>query len=160
MPRKAIAYTSDIILGRTGEVIKRQAQKDQIRQYAQENDIEIVVWFEDEQYDEEITRRPGVHRMLAFTDPVDCVLVERVWCFSRSWKKVRKLMDALHEKGVKLESCTWLWDCVSVLSRHHGRNPAPRHCAETVQAEEPQLVVQLEKIKIGRPARLHFVPQR
>ena len=157
MTRKAIAYSSDIILGRTGETIKRSAQQELIRQYAAENDIEIVAWFEDEKYDEEITRRPGVRRMLAYEGEYECVLIERVWCFSRSWKKVKALIDALQEKNVKIEATSWLWDCVSVLARHHGRKAVACHCAEAAEEMTPeQVVMKLKKVRISRPARLNF----
>ena len=55
--KKAIAYVSDIILGRTGEVIKRSCQVELIAQYAADNDIDIIGWFEDEMYNEDLLAR-------------------------------------------------------------------------------------------------------
>lgn len=161
MTKKAIAYASDIILGRTGEVIGRIAQKEVIRQYAQENDIEIVAWFEDEQYDEDVARRKGVCEMLAYQGEYDCVLIERVWCFSRSWKQVKTLIDSLSARQVKLEATSWLWDCVSVLARHHTRKPISNSGAEALPAQELAPEARLKEVRISRPIRLNFfdVPQ-
>ncbi len=39
---KAVAYVNDIILGCTGEVIKRSCQAELIKQFAADNEIEIV----------------------------------------------------------------------------------------------------------------------
>ncbi len=157
MTRKAIAYTSDIILGRTGETIKRSAQQELIRQHAAENDIEIVAWFEDDTYDEEVMRRPGVQRMLAHEGKYDVLLVERVWCFSRSWKKLWELIDALRKKNVELEATSWLFDCVSVLARHHNHKEVRGCLTRTV--EEPAAKpasADLKEVRIRRPARLNF----
>ena len=64
--RKALAYVSDIILGNTGEIIKRSCQVELIKQFAADNDIEIAGWFEDEMYNEDLLARPGIQAMLRY----------------------------------------------------------------------------------------------
>lgn len=154
MATKAIAYVSDIILGRTGEVISREAQKELIRQYAQESDIEIVAWFEDEIYQENILARPGIMKLLASTESCDTVLVERVWSLSRKSEDLRGFLKALDAKGKKLQSTSILWDCVSQMARWYYRRKdvGPRAC-QIVKAEETAS----EAKKVARPQRLAFL---
>ena len=122
MTRRALAYTHDVILGRTGELISRAVQKEGIREYAQEHDIEISGWFEDEVYEENPLKRPGILQILSCEIGCDCVLVERVWCLSRRWSVLRPLIDELDANGKRIESASWLWDCVSVIARHYCRD--------------------------------------
>src|SRR5512147_2711610 len=103
MAKKAIAYTSDIILGRTGEVIGRSYQADLIRKYASENDIEILAWFEDEAYNEDVLSRPGIRALLAFGRTYDIVLCERVWALSRSSLVLEPFFEELDDRRVKFE---------------------------------------------------------
>jgi DNA invertase Pin-like site-specific DNA recombinase len=127
MPRKAIAYVSDIILGRTGEVISREAQKTAIRQHAAEAGIEIVSWFEDEAYNEDIVGRDGIRALFASASAGEILLVERVWALSRNWKALEAFMSELDYRGMKLESATTLWDCTSQRARQfHADRKASR----------------------------------
>jgi len=150
--KKAIAYASDIILGRTGEVITRTYQKDLITRYAAENGIEITAWFEDEMYHEDLLSRPGVKAMLSTEIDHDLVLVERIWTFSRNWPKLEGLFSKLDAKNVKLESTTLMWDCVSQMSRRHYDSSLSKvGCAgETVTADDAT-------VKVRKPERLNFV---
>ena len=111
--RKGIAYVSDIILGRTGEVIKRSCQVELIVQYATDNDIDIIGWFEDEMYNEDVLARPGIQALLACDKPCETVICERVWALSRSMAVLEPFFKELDRRGLKLECATAMWDCVS-----------------------------------------------
>lgn len=148
--KKAIAYTSDIILGRTGEVITRAYQKEMITRHAADNDIEIVAWFEDEMYNEDVQARPGVKAMLACEIPHDTILVERVWCFTRNWPKLEALQETLAKMNTPLESATTLWDCVSQMSRR-------RFDKSLEKADSREMVTQEALVKVRRPEKLNFV---
>ncbi len=152
--KKAIAYVSDVILGRTGEVIGREHQKEMINRYAQENGIEIVAWFEDEAYSEDIRSRPGIRQLLSCDRTCDGILVERVWAFSRSWSLLQPFLADLKADGNTLVAATQLWDCVSQQTRdfYRGRSlkPLPVSCAAEAAARDGA------RAKVARPARAHF----
>jgi hypothetical protein len=153
MKKTAIAYTNDIILGRTGEVISRAYQKELIRQFAEENDIEVVAWFEDEVYDEEILTRPGIQKMLAYEKPYDTFLVERVWALSRKMTTLTGFLKVLIQKKVKLTTATYLWDCTSQMVRRHFA------AGTTVPGKvlEPVLVAEgAGKAAVQKPETVHF----
>jgi len=122
MEKRAIAYTADIILGNTGEVLSREYQKARIKEYAAENGIEIVGWFEEEVYNEHLFARPKVKEMLAYEKPFEYVLVERVAALSRKWTEIKPLLSAMGTKHARMESATTLWDCVSQMARTYYRN--------------------------------------
>jgi DNA invertase Pin-like site-specific DNA recombinase len=150
--RKAIAYVSDVILGRTGEVISREQQRAAIRQAVQESGVEVVAWFEDEAYNEDVLSRPGIQALLACEERCDTVLVERVWSLSRNWKVLEGFLTELKGRGVRLESTATLWDCVSQMARHFttdGKRVKPVAACELVAATEA--------CRIRRPERFHFL---
>jgi len=151
--KKAIAYTSDVILMRTKEVISRETQKELIKKYAAENGIEIAGWFEDEAYDENVLNRPGVRGMLEAIGGCDMVLVERLWSFSRNMPTLEKLFAEFDKKGVRLEAASTLWDIASQKCRHrfNGRVPGAKAAKSAVLRREPVAV------KIRRPEKLNFV---
>jgi hypothetical protein len=151
--KKAIAYVSDIILGRTGEVIKKSYQKELINQYATDNGIEIVDWFEDDMYNEDVIGRPGIQKLLACDKPYDTVLVERIWAFSRSMPVLEGMFKEIDRRGVKVEAATTMWDCVSQQCRYRYK---PEMEAREVDAS---VVVRPEEIpaRVKKPARLHFL---
>ncbi|MBN1656252.1 MAG: recombinase family protein [Deltaproteobacteria bacterium] len=138
MTKRAIAYTSDIILGNTGEIIERAFQRKRIEQYAAENGVEIVAWFEDEAYNENIFARPRVKEMLEYREPYELVLVERTWAISRKWKEIRAMMQVLESKHARVEATTTLWDCVSQMARNYYR-PAQR------KVESPSYALEAER---------------
>lgn len=151
--KKAIAYVSDIILGRTGEVIKRSCQVELIAQYAGDNDIEIIGWFEDEMYNEDVLMRPGIQALLGYDKPYDMVLCERVWTLSRSMVVLEPFFKELDRRGVRFEAATTMWDCVSQKCRHRFAGPArsmPQPDRPVVMREESV------EIRVKRPAHLHF----
>lgn len=152
MKKKAIAYTSDVILGRTGEVISRKYQKELIRQFAENNNLEIVAWFEDERYEEDILARPGIQRMLAYDGPCEVFLVERVWALSRKMATLTGFFKLLAQKKIRLETATYLWDCTSQMVRRQlSAGTAPAKVMEPVMVtKEPR------KVAIRRPERFHF----
>lgn len=155
MSKKAIAYVSDIVLGRTGEIIGRAEQKRAIEDHARENGIEILAWFEDEVWAEDVVTRPGIQKLLGFDQPYELILVERVWALSRNTGVLQGFFAELSSRKVKLEAATTLWDCVSQMTRHffakgRGLKPvaSPAVVSETV-AERPH---------IARPRQLQFLP--
>lgn len=154
MKKKAIAYTNDIILGRTGEVINRAYQKELIRQFAEDNDIEVVAWFEDEVYDEDILTRPGIQKMLAYEKPYDIFLVERVWALNRKMTTLAGFLKVLAQKKVTLNTATYLWDCTSQMVRRQfaAKTTVPAKVIEPVMVtEEPR------KAAVRKPEKFHFI---
>lgn len=152
MRKKAIAYASDIILGCTGEIIKRSCQVELIRQYAADNDIEIVGWFEDEMYNEDVIMRPGIQALLAFDQPCDLILCERVWALSRSMAVLEPFFKELDRRGLGFESATTMWDCVSQRCRRRF-SPALREHWSALPEVTPG---EGGRVHVERPAHLHF----
>ena len=151
--KKAIAYVSDVILGRTGEVIGRAHQKELIQRHAKDNDIEIVAWFEDEMYSEDVMTRSGVEALLAYKEQYDLVLVERVWSLSRDMKVLEPFMAAVERNGAKVESATYMWDCVSQMCRR-------RFDASLPSLKPTRPVVTREEagpVRVRKPEKLNFV---
>lgn len=157
MSHKAIAYTSDIIIGRTGGVVSRREQRAAIEQHAKDSGIEIVAWFEDDVYVPELMNRPGVKAMLAFDGAYDSVLVERVHSLSGKWPELRRFLDVLERKAVKLEATSLRWDCVSQMARFH-----PRRLGETERRLNPRVAtgpargMAPKPVLITRPQVLRF----
>jgi DNA invertase Pin-like site-specific DNA recombinase len=153
MKKKAIAYVSDIILGRTGEVINREYQKELIRQYAEDNKIEIVAWFEDQIYNEDVMSRTGIKSLLDYKGEYETVLVERVWALTRRMADLEPFFKELENKGVLFEAATTMWDCVSQMVRRRFTPTLYQPKAETpieVVAEKQ------EKAAVSKPKRLVF----
>ena len=148
MTKRAIAYISDIILGNTGVIIEREFQSERIKAYAKENEIEVVAWFEDATYSENLFTRPKVGEMLRYTEPYEMVLVERTWAISRKWREVRTLLRILETKKVQMKAATTLWDCVSQMTRNYYR-PARR------KVESPVCVVDARTTE--EPAAINLV---
>ena len=152
MRKKALAYVSDIILGRSGEVIGREAQKELIREFAQENDIELIEWFEDEMFSEDVLSRPGIRKLLACDRRCDLVLVDRVWALSRRPKPLKRFLAELDRKGLRLESATMLLDCISMMARWHYRKKRPRRRpAATHEVQRTPAAA-----TVARPVKLNF----
>jgi hypothetical protein len=153
--KRAVAYVSDIVLGQTGEVISREAQKEAIRKHAADGGIEIVEFYEDEVYDEDIMARPGIQRLLGNESAYDCVLVERVWTLSRQWDMLVVFLKEIQRRGRKLESAACLWDCVSQQARHYFR-PGYKPLGQAAVCAVPALE-QVPAAAVAKPARLNFV---
>lgn len=153
MAKNALVYVSDIILGRTGEVLTRDEQKKKILAYAAVNGINVLDVFEDDAYNEDILSRPGMKRLLACKLGCDCVLVERVWTLSRNMKTLKTFFAELESRKVKLEASTTLWDCASQMSRHYfaGRKQSGEPMPSPGGAERP------DGSRVRRPAELHFL---
>ena len=151
--KRAIAYVSDIILGRTGEVIKRSCQVELIAQYAADNNTEIIGWFEDEMYNEDLLTRPGIRALLSCVKPYDLVICERVWALSRSMAALEPFFKELDRRGVKLESATTMWDCVSQQCRRRFRGQARVKSQPARPATAPK---EAKRAHVARPAHLHF----
>lgn len=160
MTKKAIAYVSDIVIGWTGEVIRRDAQKAAIAKYAAENDIEIAATFEDEAYSEDVIPRSGIQRLLAYDEPYDLVLVERVWSLSRMWAHLEPFLKEMQRRERKVESAMCLWDCTSQRARWYFR-PGSRPFAAGQQAAVVECAVPVpQKARVSAPPKLNFVQLR
>jgi hypothetical protein len=172
MEKKAIAYTADIVLANTGWVIEREFQKKRIEEYAKENNIKIVAWFEEEAYHENPFLRPKLQELIGYTEPYDMVLVERTWAISRRFREIKGLMKLVENKKAKVEATTRLWDCVSQMARHyyHRGTPMPA-CALAAREGAPTSINLVETYgrfaarnavkpnqayKVRRPAQLAF----
>jgi len=153
MAKTAIAYVADVILGRTGEVIGREAQKEEIRRHAAENGIEIVGWFEDEAYNEDIETRDGIRALLACDKRSDTLLVERVWSLSRDWQVLEAFLRDLVLRGIKVEAASTLWDCTSQRARHFYSD---RRKPKAARVRVPQIVTAAVAVRIARPDHFYF----
>jgi DNA invertase Pin-like site-specific DNA recombinase len=151
--KKAMAYTSDVTLHRTNEVISRETQKEVIKRYAAENGIEIVGWFEDEVCDENVLGRPGAQKMMEALNGCDGVLVERVWSFSRNVPVLEQVCNELEKKGVRLEAASTLWDVASQKCRHRFQAAVPGTAAVKRAAARRAPVA----AKIRKPEKLNFL---
>jgi hypothetical protein len=140
MEKRAIAYTAEIILGNTGEVVSHEFQKARIEEYAKENGIEIIAWFEEGIYKEHLFAREKLAEMLTFKKPYEYVLVERVAAISRKWTEVKTLLNLFGAKHARMECATTLWDGVSQMARTFYRKPyAPRGVVPcSVEAEHAE----------------------
>jgi DNA invertase Pin-like site-specific DNA recombinase len=153
--KKAIAYVSDIILGRTGEVIKRSCQVELIAQYASDKDTEIIGWFEDEVYNEEVFGRPGIRALLSYDKPYDLLICERVWALSRSMAILEPFFKELDRRGVRLECATTMWDCVSQQCRRRFRGSARALSPKATPVPAPARK-EADRASVARPTRLRF----
>ncbi len=117
-PKKAIGYVCEIPIPGTDMVISRDDQLARIYKYAAREGIELVAVYGDAKWTEDFATRPGVQKMLAGRDRVNCVLVDRVWALSRKMAELKPLIEELEAKGAELVSASYLWDCVSQQVRH------------------------------------------
>jgi hypothetical protein len=85
--------------------------------------------------------------------PCDCLLVERTWSLSRNWNDLLAFMKELESQGIKLESATLLWDCVSQRARQYYRKGAPRP-----RVDQNMVIRETRKPdRVTRPSRLSFL---
>ena len=112
-----VAYTSDLILGSSGELLGREEQREAILAHAGSRQIEILEWFEDATYEERIRSRPGIMRMLEFSHRFDHLLVERFWALSPLWRELEGFLEECQERGIRVESVNQLQDGVSKLAQ-------------------------------------------
>ena len=119
--KRAIGYVCDIPIPKTDMVIGKDDQRARILKYAQQEGIELVSIYDDEEWTENFLTRPGVMRLLACKEDMDLVLVERVWCLSRRMTDLKEFTEKLDTKGWELLTSSYLWDCVSQHVRHHNR---------------------------------------
>ena len=115
--KKAVGYVVDTPVFGADMVISKESQMARIKAYAEREGIELVAVYEDAAWTENFLDRPGVAKVLD-TKGVDCVLVDRVWCFSRKMAELKPFVEELEKKDEQLLSATCLWDCVSQQIRH------------------------------------------
>ena len=153
---KALYYLNDIILGQTGTIISRDDQKKRIIEHAEKNGIEIIGFYEDEKFEEDVLSRPGVRAMLLDERSYDFILVESVWALSRNWSMLKKLLKILTLKSVTLETARTMWDCTSQRSRDYFRGRTLTRALG--KSPEPRVFEKERKsVKIKMPAKLNFV---
>jgi hypothetical protein len=153
MEKKAIAYTANIVVGNTGIVIEPALERKRIEEYAKENHITIVAWFEEEACGGNPLERPKLKEALACNEPHELVLMERVSAISRKWKEIRTVLAMLAANNVRVECATKLWDCISMMARYYNRPVASRAaCSVRTLVMAPSG----NKVKVRRPAVLAF----
>ncbi|EKD52357.1 MAG: hypothetical protein ACD_62C00045G0002 [uncultured bacterium] len=156
--QKAITYVSDIILGRTGSIIDRKYQRNMIREYAQNNNIEIVAWFEDEIYSEDLIMRPGIQQLLGYEEKYDLLLVERVWALSRQLPQLEPFFKEMDRKSVSLKCSTTMWDCVSQQCRRRFDSSLFKPDVSQIKKEfECVQEKETESVTIKKPSQLFFL---
>jgi hypothetical protein len=150
---RAIAYVYDIVLDRIEEVIPRSDQIERIQRFAADHEVEVVAWFEDRACNEDVLKRPGVRALLAYGEPYDRVICERVWALSRSMAVLEPFFQELDRRGVEFESATSTWDCVSQQCRRRSKllPTVPR------AAQLPDATGGRVRYRVAKPVRLNFV---
>jgi DNA phosphorothioation-dependent restriction protein DptG len=117
MGKKAVAYVREVDLG-CGDTITREYQKAEIVKHAAAKGFEIVAWFEDETHEKEVLSRSGIKALLAFNEPYDLVLTERVWALSRNTEILERFFGELDRRAILFDCATTMWDCTSQKCRH------------------------------------------
>lgn len=153
---KALCYLNDIILGQTGTIISRDDQKKRIIEHAEKNGIEIIGFYEDEKFDEDVLSRPGVQAMLLDERQYDFILVESAWAFSRNWSMLKKLLVILTLKSVTIETARTMWDCTSQRSRDYFRGRTLTRTSEK-NTDANSFAKEWKPVEIKMPAKLNFV---
>ncbi len=119
LKQKAIGYVCDIPIPETDIVITKEDQRIRILNYAQEENLELIGMYEDEEYTDDFINRPGVQNVLNCKEDFEVLLVERVWCLSRKMKELSPFLDQLCKKNIELKTSSYLWDCASQQVRHY-----------------------------------------
>jgi hypothetical protein len=150
---QAVAYTRKIILAQPGEVIDCAAQTERVKQFADENAMEIIAWFTDESEEGNLLKRPGIQALLNYDRTYKAVICERVWVLSRSTAALEPFFKELNRRGAGFESAVSMWDCVSQQCRRHSRSlpVLPR----VIQL--PDEAGGLVRYRVAKPVRLNFV---
>lgn len=116
--KKVIGYVCDVPIKGTDVVITKDDQRMRIVKYAQKENLNLVGIYEDADYQCHVLDREGVKKLMERCGEVDAVLVERIWCFSRKRAELEPLLARLDEKGVTVQTTSYLWDCLSQQIRH------------------------------------------
>lgn len=133
--KKAVGYVCDIPIPRTDIVISKEEQRIRLMKYAQKENIELLCILEDENYTEDIMNRPGLQKALAFEEPYDFLLVERIWAVSRKRKDLEPFLKALDRRQVVLVASSYLWDCVSQMVRHRYAGRLSDRCRQVAKEQ-------------------------
>jgi DNA invertase Pin-like site-specific DNA recombinase len=135
--KKAIGYVCDIPIKGTTEVISKEDQLVRLIKHAEKENLNLVCVYEDEAYTEDFLGRAGVKKILDAGEPFDVLLVERVWCLSRSKRRLEPFLKELDNRKVELATTSYLWDCVSQQIRHrYMGSPATRLKEEALACME------------------------
>lgn len=144
----AVAYIKSSISAPNGEVIGRDRQVERIRQFAEENALEVIAWFEDGDCPgQDVLDRPGIRALLAFAQPYDLVICDRFGALARSMADLKPFFRALEGRGAMLEAATPMWDCLSQQCRRRSNSvpvlPLPGESSV--------------RYRVTKPVRLNFV---
>ena len=115
--RRAIGYVCEIPIPGTDMVITKEDQLARLLKYAEKENIDLVEVYHDS-FSPNFTERAGVQKILNSKEGFDCVLVDRVWCFSRKMAELKPFLEQIEAKNAQLVSASCLWDCVSQQVRH------------------------------------------
>jgi hypothetical protein len=147
----ALAYTSDFKPGNSDRIDARDRQIENIKRFAEENDIEIVEWFEDAAESKDVLARPGIQSMLGYGGAFQIVICDRMLAIAQSLEILTPFLKELESRGARLEAATPSWDCVSQQCRRRAKSLPVR----------PQILTPTATGKSGgyraaRPAHLYF----
>jgi len=129
----------------------RDRQIESIRQFAEDNEVEIKAWFEDKTELKDVLLRPGIHAMLAHDGAFQMVICERIWAISHSMEFLAPFLKELDRLGARLETVTPLWDRVSQQYRRRARFLPVRPRVPTLAP-----ITKAGGYHVARPAHLHF----
>jgi DNA invertase Pin-like site-specific DNA recombinase len=149
---RAIAYVSDIVPGRAGEVLTRSRQIEIIKQFAADSEIEIAAWFEDETCNAAVLNRPGIRALLECRQPYDRVICARVWALARSRAALEPFFQELDRRGVGFAAAASTWDCVSQQSRRRFKSLPVLPQVDRI----PDAMGEF-RYRVAKPVRLNFV---
>jgi DNA invertase Pin-like site-specific DNA recombinase len=151
--KRAVAYTREIPLSESGEVISREVQEERISQFAVDHVIEIVAWYTDDSHEENALKRRGIQAFLACGQSCDLILCERAWVLARSMAGLEPVLKELDRRGMGLECAASMWDYVSQQCRRRSKSLPilPRVIQPSGKARE------ISQYHVVKPARLNFV---
>jgi hypothetical protein len=151
--RRAIAYTSEILVSESGKVIPRADQEESIRRFAAGNAIDIISWFSDDTQESNVLKRPGIRALLSCGDPCDLILCERASAISRSMADLEPFLKELDRRDLRLECALIAWDCLSQQCRRRSKSLSVVPLAATVSGTAGTA----GRYHVATPARLNFV---
>jgi DNA invertase Pin-like site-specific DNA recombinase len=145
----ALAYIRDFKLG--NKIIARDRQIESIKQFAEVNGIEINAWFEDTAECMDVLSRPGIQSMLNYGGAFPMVICERISALAPSLEMLAPFLKELESRGVRVETASPSWDCVSQQYRRRAKSLPARP-----RIPPPASIGSTGGHRVARPARLYF----
>lgn len=137
---RAVAYCRVSTEGQTGDgKFGIEAQKAQIAEYCEKNDIEVVRWYIDEGYSGATADRPALKRLLGGEEtnpPVQLVVAAKADRFSRDVTLYHVLKHELSQIGLEIRSAAEDWS-------------AQDQIAAIIMENFLAVIAQVEKINIS-----------